>query len=79
MRIFRGGYPVPLYIRDDEVGALARKVQAAAGARTVTDAVRLALENELRRRQDILPLADRLGKALALADAMATGARHADR
>jgi antitoxin VapB len=33
---------MPLYIRDDEVDALAVKVQAVTGARTKTDAVRTA-------------------------------------
>ncbi len=62
---------MPLYIRDDEVAALARDVQAASGARTVTEAVRAALERERDRLRDSLPPSARLGKALALADAMA--------
>jgi antitoxin VapB len=65
---------VPLYIRDDEVGQLARDVQAASGARTMTDAVRAALERELDRLKESLPPSARLGKALALADAMGPSA-----
>ena len=61
---------MPLYIRDDEVADLARAVQAASGARTVTDAVRAALERERDRLKQSLPPSARLGKALALADAM---------
>ena len=68
---------MPLYIRDDEVAALARDVQAAAGAKTVTEAVRWALRHELQRMRDRLPLGLRLGKALAIADAIAC--HHADR
>ena len=63
---------MPLYIRDDEVAALARDVQAASGARTVTEAVRAALERERDRLRDSLPPSARLGKALALADVMAS-------
>ena len=61
---------LPLYIRDDEVAALARQVQIASGCKTVTDAVRLALHHERDRLRDSLPLSLRLGKALALADAI---------
>ena len=61
---------MPLYIRDDAVADLARAVQAASGARTVTDAVRAALERERDRLKESLPPSARLGKALALADAL---------
>ena len=61
---------MPLYIRDDEVAGLARAVQAASGALTVTDAVRVALERERDRLKQSLPPSARLDKALALADAM---------
>lgn len=69
---------MPLYIRDDEVGRLARDVQAASGARTVTDAVRAALERERDRLKESLPPSARLGKALALADAMGAAAAASD-
>jgi antitoxin VapB len=42
---------MPLYIRDDDVAELARRVQQVTNARTVTDAVRLALQHELEREQ----------------------------
>lgn len=61
---------MPLYIRDDDVARLAREVQAACGARTVTEAVRGALERDLGRLRDSLPPSRRLDKAVALADAM---------
>ncbi len=61
---------MPLYVRDDEVAALAREVQAASGARTVTEAVRAALVHERDRLKESLPPSARLGKALALADAI---------
>lgn len=61
---------MPLYIRDDEVADLARAVQATSGARTVTDAVRSALERERDRLRDDLPPSVRLRKAIALADAI---------
>lgn len=61
---------MPLYIRDDDVARLAREVQAASGARTVTEAVRAALERERDRLKESLPPSARLGKALALADAI---------
>ena len=69
---------MPLYIRDDAVADLARAVQAASGARTVTDAVRAALERERDRLRESLPPGARLGKALALADAMASGPEERD-
>ena len=68
---------MPLYIRDDEVAALARAVKAASGARTVTEAVRAALERERDRLRESLPPSARLGKALALADAMGAAERPA--
>ena len=58
---------MPLYIRDDEVDALAVKVQAITGARTKTDAVRLALQHEIERNRARKPLRERLGAAKAAA------------
>ena len=50
---------MPLNIRSETVNQLAEKL--AARARTnKTDAVRIALENELRRLDDALPLRERL-------------------
>lgn len=66
---------MPLYIRDDDVDRLAARVQKATGARTKTDAVKLALEHELERAKERQSLRERLSPSLALADAMgdATG------
>ena len=58
---------MPLYIRDDEVDALAVKVQAITGARTKTDAVRLALQHEVERNRRGTPLRERLAAAKAAA------------
>ncbi len=59
---------MPLYIRDDEVAVLARDLQRASGARSVTEAVRAALQRERARLRDSLPPSARLAKALAIAD-----------
>ncbi|MGA2791920.1 MAG: type II toxin-antitoxin system VapB family antitoxin [Roseiarcus sp.] len=61
---------MPLYIRDDEVAALARKVQGLTKARTVTDAVRSALEHEIERERNKLPPSARLARSVAMAAAM---------
>lgn len=61
---------MPLYIRDDDVAELARQLQEMTKARTMTDAVRLALHNEMTRMRAALPLKQRLAGAKALADAM---------
>jgi antitoxin VapB len=51
-----------LYIRDDEVDALAKKVQQVTKARNKTEAVRRALQNELARTQQSIPLKERVKK-----------------
>ncbi|GLR87717.1 type II toxin-antitoxin system VapB family antitoxin [Bradyrhizobium iriomotense] len=57
---------MPLFIRDDQVDALASRLQAMTGLRTKTEAVRLALEHEIKRQtEDMLP-SQRIGKALAI-------------
>lgn len=45
-----------LFIRDDEVDALASELQKVTKAATKKDAVRLALRNELERTQRRRPL-----------------------
>jgi antitoxin VapB len=50
---------VPLNIRNEEVNQLAAKLAKSRGV-TKTDAVRLALENELRRLASDVPLRERL-------------------
>ncbi|RCS21597.1 histidinol dehydrogenase [Phyllobacterium salinisoli] len=51
-----------LYIRDDDVDALARKVQQITNAPNKTEAVRRALQNELARAQEAIPLKERVKK-----------------
>jgi antitoxin VapB len=49
-----------LYIRDDEVDVLARQVRDAINAPNKTEAVRLALQHELERTRDAIPLPERI-------------------
>jgi antitoxin VapB len=51
---------MPLYIRDDNVDALAVQVQKLSNAPSKTEAVRRALQNELRRMQETVSLRDRI-------------------
>ena len=50
---------MPLNIRNEAVNALAQRL-AARKRTNKTDAVRIALENELRRLDEAVPLRDRL-------------------
>ena len=50
---------MPLNIRSEEVNRLAERLAARKGLNK-TDAVKLALENELRRLEEAVPLKDRL-------------------
>lgn len=59
-----------LYIRDDEVDALARQLQSAIKAPTKTEAVRIALKRELERALVILPLSERIKKFQDAANAL---------
>jgi antitoxin VapB len=43
---------MPLYIKDDEVDALATELQALSGARSKTEAVRTALKDAIERKRD---------------------------
>jgi antitoxin VapB len=51
---------MPLNIRREAVNQLAERL-AARKHTNKTDAVRMALENELRRLDEVLPLRERLG------------------
>lgn len=51
-----------LYIRDSAVDELAKKVQKLTKAPNKTEAVRRALENELARMQETIPLKERVRK-----------------
>ena len=53
---------MPLYIADPEVGNLAREVQQAIKARTLTEAVRTALQHEMERARAVAPFEDRIRK-----------------
>lgn len=59
-----------LFIRDDEVDALARQVQKATNARSKTEAVRTALRHELERAGKPIPLRDRVRKFQVMARQM---------
>ncbi|MEL7464881.1 MAG: type II toxin-antitoxin system VapB family antitoxin [Pseudomonadota bacterium] len=61
---------MPLYIRDEEVDALADQLKQATGAPSKTDAVRRALRDALERETSKKPLLERLAPVLAEADAM---------
>ena len=50
---------MPLNIRSEEVNRLAERLAARKGLNK-TDAVKLALENELRRIEQAIPLKERL-------------------
>jgi antitoxin VapB len=75
-RIFKFGYTagkevdMSLYIRDDEVDALARQLQSAIKAPTKTEAVRIALKRELERTNAVLPLRERIKKFQDAASAL---------
>lgn len=62
-----------LYIRDRTVHDLATRLQKATGARTKTEAVRRALEAEIKRVEDARPLEERIAESMAMADAMGIG------
>ena len=51
-----------LYIRDNDVDALAKQVQQVIKAPNKTEAVRIALRNELERARQIIPLKERVKK-----------------
>ena len=53
---------MPLYIRDDEVDALATRLQRETNASSKTEAVRIALVHELERNCAAVPLRDRIAQ-----------------
>jgi len=65
------GEKMPLYIKDDAVADLARAVKAATGAKTVTEAVKTALERRLAESAETRrPLSERIADVVARADRM---------
>ncbi len=59
---------MPLYIRDDKVDDLATHFMKLSGAKTKTEAVRMALTAQLAAEQARKPLLDRLEPLLQQAD-----------
>jgi len=57
-----------LFIKGDDIGALAEKVRRATGAKSKSDAVRRALRNELKRARKSAPLLERLTEARRFLD-----------
>ncbi|MCT2580906.1 type II toxin-antitoxin system VapB family antitoxin [Mesorhizobium sp. P16.1] len=53
---------MPLYVRDDDVDALAVELQKLTKARSKTEAVRQALKHEIERSRASIPLRERLAK-----------------
>ncbi len=69
---------MPLNIRSEVVNQLAEKLASRAGV-SKTEAVRLALANELARRESCLPLAERLKPLLDRMDAVPRTSLEADK
>ncbi|QNQ64461.1 type II toxin-antitoxin system VapB family antitoxin (plasmid) [Brucella sp. 6810] len=51
---------MPLFIKDDSVDHMAEQLRLRIGARTKTDAVRMAIMHELERVESQIPLRDKL-------------------
>ncbi|MER2198198.1 type II toxin-antitoxin system VapB family antitoxin [Methylobacterium brachiatum] len=62
-----------LSIRDEEVRTLAETVMRKSGAPNLTAAIKLALQHEIRRADEAVPLAQRVAAIRAKALAKATG------
>ena len=58
---------MPLYVRDDEADELAETVKTLAGAATKTEAVKIALRNEVARLKRRRPLSQGPDAAKVLA------------
>lgn len=66
---------VAFHVRDTETDRLVRKLARSKGV-GLTDAVKLAVRNELQREAEVTPLRERLRKVAApLADYRPTGKR----
>ncbi len=59
---------MPLYIRDDSVDDLAKKVMRVTGAANKTEAVRLALQARLETEKAKKSLLERIMECQAMAD-----------
>jgi antitoxin VapB len=60
-----------LSIRDKEVRTLAETVMKTSGAANLTAAIKLALQNEVRRAEEAVPLSQRVAEIRARAVAKA--------
>ncbi|MCJ2121290.1 type II toxin-antitoxin system VapB family antitoxin [Methylobacterium sp. J-026] len=69
---------MPLNIRSEEVNQLAETLASRAGV-SKTEAVRIALENEIARRSRRVPLAERLKPLLDKMDAVPRTGLEADK
>jgi antitoxin VapB len=69
---------VPLNIRSEEVNQLAETLASRAGV-SKTEAVRIALKNEIARRSRRVPLAERLKPLLDKMDAVPRTGLEADK
>ena len=69
---------MPLNIRSEEVNQLAETLASRAGV-SKTEAVRIALENEIARRSRRAPLAERLKPLLDKMDAVPRTGLEADK
>jgi antitoxin VapB len=58
IHIWKKGYSMPLYIKDDAIDRLARRYQALTKSSTKTEAVRLALQKALDEELTKPALAD---------------------
>jgi antitoxin VapB len=66
-------YPYGSVIRDSEVEALAEELRKLTNARTKTEAVRRALQEQLAQARRTLRIKERLARSKSLADAMGAG------
>jgi len=69
---------MPFHVRDAETDTLVRKLARAKGM-GLTEAVRLAVRNELQRAAEATPLRDRLRKIAARLDDYPSTGKRADK
>ena len=58
---------MPLYVKDDDVLAMANELQKLMRARSKAEAVRAALRHEIERARSKMTIRDRLARAMAKA------------
>jgi antitoxin VapB len=62
VNILERNIPMPLYVRDDDVAALAAELKDLTRAPSKTEAVRQALRHEIARQKHNLPLKQRIAR-----------------